>query len=1551
MTTDNDWQKDYPNTEEVTAESLEDNSSLKKMLDLIGDGKEVVDFGCATGYFSKLLQKKGCTVTGVEINVDAAKVAQKYCQQLVVADLDFVSVTDILPSQKFDVAVFGDILEHLRNPWKILAETKEILKEDGYVIASIPNIAHAAIRLSLLQGRFDYTDFGILDNTHIRFFTRKTVKELFAKAGYLADIVDCTKLDSFSESHLIPQNTRSEFNIETIERIEEDEDCDTLQFIIRSYPCSEAQLQQTQAELEQSQAQLQQTQAGLERSPSLLQQTQAGLEQSQAHLQQTQAELEQSQSQLQQTQVELEQSQSQFCKIQSEFDRSQVQFRQIQSELDRSQSQLQQIQSEFDRSQSQLYQILSTMDFQKIHVRLKISNNPIIKLVFKQKKWNEISPVGHFKGNLESPSIQKNPLTGTLLISGWLFSTKTKIESLVLLKNNSFQEKIEYGISRLDVSQVFPDLENSINSGFGYSLILNDQNHKYVDIQIWAILATGVKTCCFARRVDFQFAKPEKVINRNSKKVNLFSFALSVINKLKTAYQQKRLPLSPVLWVYYLQRHYRQTQYLQSIRSTELQYSDINHDWQTQDPYQRWLQINALSSNILNIMGNDAKKLAVQGVKISIIVPVYDTPKHFLVEMIDSVRSQIYPNWELCIADDASTTPHVKEFLQQVAAEDSRIKVVFRPQNGHIVAATNSALSIATGEYIALLDHDDTLSCDALLHVAECVQKHPEVDWIYTDEDKIDESGHHFDPQMKGAWSPEMAITHNFTHHLTIIRRNLVERIGGMRTGFEGAQDLDLFLRVSEATTPAQIQHIPHVCYHWRTHAGSTASHGTQKQYIFDSAHNAIEEAIQRRGLRANIFLPPVAQQYGLCLYQLKWDSSLIAENPVTIVIPTKDRVDLLKKCISSLEKTVDKRYVKLIIIDDCSIERSTHQYYAKLQQDNTLQCRVIHSERKTDAFNYARLVNLACSIIDTSYVLHLNNDIQAIQPGWLEDMVGWLSIDGVGIVGAKLLYPDRTIQHAGVVVGSNNGLADHLFHRSHKDEIGYICLPHAARNVSAVTGACLLTSIKLYQDLNGFDEDNFAVEYNDVDYCLRVLKAGKRVVYSPQSVLIHETSASRGKSYNPQEHINFINKYQNFKDPFFSKNLDIDCMSMAINPHSYGHVDRTSKAKIIFITHNLNLEGASLIIYNYARYFTTKGGYDICVISAHDGVLRQEYENSNIKVVVFPEPLPSKQESFEEYQQRLQELGKRLHLSSYDLVVCNTLLGFWGIELASLFKLPTIWHIHESQDIEMSLSNFFGHASQEIMRKILPDCLVKATRVVYQAEATRKIFHQFDINGNFRTISGGIDLQTIQDFRNTHDKDLLRDKYGIDREHIVISVVGTTCQRKGQHVFIEAIKKLEKLHSGKLPNISCLIVGAREDSYLDLLNRQIEQLSINNISIHLETKDVYDFYALSDIFVCASFEESFPRVLLEAMAFQLKIVSTDVFGIPEIIDDGGEGYLVQPGNSKALAAAMYKCIIEPETSDRLAKNGYAKMCRLFNNTNLLQQHWLLAKEVILSYY
>jgi 2-polyprenyl-3-methyl-5-hydroxy-6-metoxy-1,4-benzoquinol methylase len=317
---DNKWQKDYPLQLNLTEASLGENSSLKKMLRLVGVGKRVIEFGCATGYFAQLLSEKQCKVTGIEVNQAAAEIAKQHCEDVRVADLDFISPTELLPEEKFDVAVFGDVLEHLRNPWKVLEETRQLLNSDGCVVASIPNIAHGSIRLALIQGRFDYAESGILDDTHLRFFTYKTVIELFERSGYFVDKVERTKAEIFAPSPLLPSVNRESFESSLISEVESSEEADTLQFIVRAFPISlqgrHAALVEHNFELiqqfEQSQAQLQQTQVAFEQSQAQLQQTQVAFEQSQAQLQQTQVAFEQSQTQLQQTQAAFEQSQTQL---------------------------------------------------------------------------------------------------------------------------------------------------------------------------------------------------------------------------------------------------------------------------------------------------------------------------------------------------------------------------------------------------------------------------------------------------------------------------------------------------------------------------------------------------------------------------------------------------------------------------------------------------------------------------------------------------------------------------------------------------------------------------------------------------------------------------------------------------------------------------------------------------------------------------------------------------------------------------------------------------------------------------------------------------------------------------------------------------------------------------------------------------------------------------------------------------------------------------------------------------------------------------------------
>lgn len=1162
----------------------------------------------------------------------------------------------------------------------------------------------------------------------------------------------------------------------------------------------------------------------------------------------------------------------------------------------------------------------------------------IRRLSTRQATLSEAPATETMMGCLDTPRPNSCVEQNALTVKGWLFSKDTPIDSLSITVDGQPEVLAAFGYSRPDVAQANPEFPNARMSGFAgiYPLALVKPGR--VSLLIWATLQDGRRLKCFERRIVIRaFSAHRKIAPL------LFEFLQSSARKAWRAYREGRLPRSPSFWLLHLRRDYRMMlgsrQFLSS--PTARPRAATPHD-----SYQQWMDTNRLTAKLLLLMKTDASQLMATGPTISVIVPIYNTPPAFLEGMIGSVVAQIYPKWELCLADDASTQPHVRETLERMASDDNRIRVIHRNQNGHIAEATNSALDIASGEYIALLDHDDVLSQDALLHVAECISRNPAVDWIYTDEDKIDKDGRHYDPQFKGEWSPEMAITHNFTHHLTVIRKSLVDRVGRMRKGFEGAQDIDLFLRVAEDTSPERIKHIPHVCYHWRSHEGSTASHGAQKRYIFDSAYRAIDEALKRRGLKARPFLPPFAERHGMCLHQLRWDLDDPSTKMVTIIIPTKDRVDLLERCVASLQKTVNDQLVKLLIVDDRSSDPRTLQYFEKLESEQTLHCRVIHPEFDDEKFNYARLMNQAAMHVDTPYMLQLNNDIEAINPGWLEEMKGWMSIDGVGAVGARLIYPNGNIQHGGVIVGPHGGLADHQFHLLPLDEVGYMALPHAARNVSAVTGACLLTTIELYRQLGGFDEEKFAVEYNDVDFCLRVIASGKRIVYTPQATLAHLTSASRGRDYNPDEHINFIQKYNAYQDAFFNENIQIDSMRMAVDPHHFTHANRARKLNILIISHNLSLGGAQIVVYELARHFASCEGYQVSVVSPTDGPIRERYEILGIPVNVLSDFPSLHHTSVVEFRDYLKCLGGTIGLTSYDLVVSNTLIGFWGVDMARMFGIPSIWHIHES----MRINNACGIFSLQYLRPLLYSGFMSANRVVFQAEATRELFDEANARDNFCTIPGGVPLEKINSFRATISKSAIRAKYGVGENCTVITIVGTTCERKGQHVFLEAVKELEKRYPNGFPDdMIFVIVGAIKGPYLDFLCKRRDQLGLEKVRIFDETKDIYDFYALSDIFVCASFEESFPMVVLLAMAFELKIISTDVFGIPEIISDGHEGRLVKPGNPAALGKAIYACLNDSELSDRMARKAYAKACRLFDNRKLLDRHLALAKQVSLE--
>jgi len=520
----------------------------------------------------------------------------------------------------------------------------------------------------------------------------------------------------------------------------------------------------------------------------------------------------------------------------------------------------------------------------------------------------------------------------------------------------------------------------------------------------------------------------------------------------------------------------------------------------------------------------------------SVVMPVFDPPPPFLRQAIESVRAQWYQNWELCIADDCSTNPEVHDILRQAQAEDPRIKVVFRQANGHISEATNSALELATGEFVALLDHDDLLAPHALSYVAQVVREEsPDAGIIYFDEDKVDDDGNWIQPYFKPDFDPLLFLEQNYLVHC-VIRRALIEEVGNFNVGYEGAQDWDLILRVVEQLDPAQIVHVPHVLYHWRYHQNSTASQIEAKPYAISAQERAVSEHLKRTGRSASL---KRIEEIGH--YQIRWD--LPEDLPmVSIVIPTRDG-KLLQKCLESLwEKTTYPKY-EILLVDNGSEQEETLNFLKR----NKHRLRVVRDERP---FNYSALNNAAAKTAQGDYICLLNDDTEVISPDWLEEMVSQAMQPGVGVVGAKLYYSDGRVQHAGVLLGlgHHRGIAGHPFKTWGGSDPGYFGLARLARSMSAVTAACMIVHRSVWDECGGLDEA-LVIAFNDVDFCLRVRERGYRIVWTPFAELYHHESVSRGSDDEPETRLRFETESAFMrdrwgallqKDPAYNPNLTL---------------------------------------------------------------------------------------------------------------------------------------------------------------------------------------------------------------------------------------------------------------------------------------------------------------------------------------------------------------------------------------------------------------------------
>ena len=700
-------------------------------------------------------------------------------------------------------------------------------------------------------------------------------------------------------------------------------------------------------------------------------------------------------------------------------------------------------------------------------------------------------------------SIYRDKTTNNLTITGWALDTITK-ESPTFTINNENQVSA-YNIQRVlreDVNQIY-QTEPAIEAGFVVTL---------EGIKQKKVLPFHFQSSAHVITVDFPLNKKYPVIPGTEDKVT----RLWIKAKKGFKYMAKN-GIS----------HTIQRAKIEKLRN--------------QASYPNWLARNEVLD--IEAMTQEIATFHYQP-KTSIAMPVYNVEEKWLRLCIDSILNQVYTNWELCMADDASTDPNVKKILTEYQQLDERIRVVFREQNGHISEATNSALAIATGEFVALLDNDDELAINAFYEVVKVLNENPELDLIYSDEDKIDMDGNRSDPAFKPDWSPDLLLGTNYISHLGVYRRSILEEIGGFRKGYEGSQDYDLVLRFTEKTTKERIKHIPKVLYYWRMLPTSTAVDQGSKGYAFEAGLRAVQDALVRRGINGHA-------THGAAngLYDVYYD--IESEKLVSIIIPTKNGYKDVQRCVSSIiEKTTYQNY-EIIMADNGSTDPKMHELYAEFEQQLPGRFFV---ESIDIPFNFSTINNRAAKKAHGEYLLFLNNDTEVITENWLTLMVSFAQQERIGCVGAKLLYPNNTVQHAGVILGLG-GVAGHGHYGYPHGDLGYFGRLAINVNYSAVTAACLLMKKADFDAVGGFEEA-FTVAFNDVDLCLKVQALGRDNVWLHEAELYHFESQTRGyddkgkkKKRFEQEKVMMEEKWGPLieNDPFYNPNLTRDIPNFSL--------------------------------------------------------------------------------------------------------------------------------------------------------------------------------------------------------------------------------------------------------------------------------------------------------------------------------------------------------------------------------------------------------------------
>lgn len=1016
---------------------------LAKISACVPSGSKVLDVGCAVGRLGEYLsQNKKCVVDGIEVDQSAAAIAARFYRDVIVHDIEQAGWWTELYGRRYDVVVCADVLEHLREPDALLKRLTQMLAPGGRLLLSVPNISHAGVLWELFMGDFRYRNRGLLDKTHLRFYTERSLLRALADNGYKGHTVARIRLP-VDMSEFAEHRARNDIPPYLWQTMCLAEQSDVYQFVVEARPLGGA---------------------GLEPLPCDSKSADIGL----VSKGDTRVSLywrDGPESFDENHKTSLAISVGDWCKV--------LKFA-IPTNARKSQMRL-------DPSEA--------VDYLRLH--------DLVLRRMAEELWRWDGRGASLRSGYSQELSVGDRSLGSLGIGLWTRGSDGWFEIPAPAAIVAQADTVEVVLS-----------SPAITHDYLYSLELAAQRRVAGD----ALRREG----CDGVMPEIR-ELPEAIKNEAR-------HAGATVSPRKKWHDYRKalagalsnLPLHSAMHL--------GINWLRARRSA---------DGGMRGDYANWIR----AFDTLTEADRRRIRADIAGwedpPKISIIMPVHETPERFLIAAIESVRAQLYPFWELCISDDASSAPHVQRVLRHYMDEDDRIKVIIRREKGHIANASNDAIGIATGKYLALLDHDDALSEHAVYWLAKEVMAHPECDLVYSDEDKIDEDGNRMEPFFKPEWSPHLAISQAYLGHIVCFSARILQRMGGalFDPRFDGSQDYDAWLRISSYARG--IRHVARVLYHWRKHSRSTAGNADSKPYAHDAGRNAVRRYVEER-YPGNC----VRVKDGMFRFTYALEFSLPEECLVTIIIPTRDRVDLLRPCVNSIKAKSSWTRYEIIIIDNGSVDEETMSYLSALEMGN----HNIRRIRIAEPFNWSRLNNAAAKIAKGRVLVFLNNDTEIISHDWMEYLAGYALLPDTGVVGGLLLFGDGRIQHSGVVVGMG-GWADHVFRDMYPEHsVGPYVSPILTRNVLAVTGACLAIERGKFEKIGGFDE-GFVVCGSDVEIGIRAYRNGYFNVLCAEARLYHMESKTRDPAHVPEsDFARSAEKYRPYRleavDPFFNPNL-----------------------------------------------------------------------------------------------------------------------------------------------------------------------------------------------------------------------------------------------------------------------------------------------------------------------------------------------------------------------------------------------------------------------------